>query len=260
MSDLRIFADLAALERTPNGEPFFPKDRNYTSTRLGNKIVITGSQINEPQRLLEANIAELDQKRNYEAGAWVLTTSTQWTPGAGGVLQLNPIIGRLSFGDGSVTTPVEIDITNGATIQLPSGVAQLDAVLELPPPGTSPPAEQTITATIHRGFSSQVATRTFYGITAAGGGIVFGGRVPVGTKGVRVWGAVEDTANVANATLTFTPGGAGILWNYSQANMIAANNGGFRLGVPGGSLFWLLAVAADAAGPRPVSVEFEIGL
>jgi hypothetical protein len=173
-------------------------DRFYRSQKLGNKIEFTDQDVDRVVRILEPNIAELDVARNYEAGAWVLTlrSEVQLSPLNPAPNILNTAFARISFGDGSAFTPVDLDISQGASIQLPCGALQVD-IIQPQVPALSPfvlPPKQTITATVHRGFSSSPGTRTFY---FWANGLAFAGAVPVGAKNVTAWGGPFQPPSVA---------------------------------------------------------------
>lgn len=241
-----------------------PQQRFYNSTKLGNSIELGPDDLN-PVRILEPNIAELDRARNYEAGAWVLTCSTVVRAPSPLVTPVfNPLLARVSFGDGSASTIVELDVAQGSSIQFPCGALQVDIIQQLPPAGFVLPASQKVTATVHRGFSSAAGTRSFAIANSTAAPVVFTGPVPTGAKGMRGFGAgLTDAAHggIGGGTLALLPVvNAPVLIVYADTDIGSADADGQYLGVPGLAGQWRATVPASPAPPAPSLsiVEFLI--
>jgi hypothetical protein len=224
----------------------------YYSTQAGNiQTLVTPDDVNKPRRILQPNIGDVEPGKKWEAGAWVLTARTEADLDPA-LSIVNPLIARVALGDGSATTPVEIDIANGAAIQFPSGYLQVDLVLQQAPPGFITPPTQKVTATLHRGFSSSRASRSFYFTGPLA--LPVGNFVPSGAKEVRGYG----TALTGATTLFFFSGStlATVLASYTDVDLAAANIAGHGLNVPGAASSWALAGLA----PGLATIEFEISL
>jgi hypothetical protein len=141
-----------------------PVMQNYATIKYGNRVTIPGVIAGTGQTvpLLRADIREAHSGKSFEAGAWVLTLSTQIEFDGTPAPSCNPLIARVSMGDGAISQIIEVDIQRGAAFQIPSGSVQVDAFLEAPPFGFNIPATQTVFCQIHRGFSASKPTRTFY--------------------------------------------------------------------------------------------------
>lgn len=224
----------------------------YNSTQLGNiQTLETPTDVNKPRRILQPNIADVEAAKKWEAGAWVLTARTE--ADLDPTLSIvNPLIARVSLGDGSATTPVEIDIVNGAAIQFPCGYLQVDLVLQPAPAGFTTPPTQKVTATLHRGFSSSRGSRSFYFATPVA--LPVGNFVPAGAKEVRAFGGFLTAAT----TLFFFSGStlASLLQAYTDVDFAAANLAGHGLNVPAAASSWAISGGAPGLG----TVEFEISL
>lgn len=247
-------------EQIGKGEPFFPKDPRYTSQQLGNKQTLTPGDEGAAIRILSPNINELEAERRYEAGSWVLTCRTEVAEEAALVAVLNPLIARVSFGDGSAFTPVEIDVSNGASLQFPCGALQVDLILapEGIPANTKTPDSQEVTATLHRSFSSAKATRSFLLSNQTGAPASFEGRIPSAVAGVRGYGLPLAGPGGSLQLLTTSGTGGIVLVTYNAAQMAAASAGGFYLGVPALATQWI-ATLASVLQPL-ASLEFLISL
>lgn len=209
-----------------------PALQNYNTIKYGNQVTIPGALAGSGQavQLLRADIREAHPSKVYEAGAWVLTLSTD--PVFAGVAppSCNPLIARVALGDGAVHQIIEVDIQRGAAFQIPSGSVQIDAILESPPAGFNVPATQIVTCQIHRGFSSAKPTRTFFAADP-GGALALALPVPPMSKLFNAFGVGPVTAA---ATYSFRAGGGGLssLEGYVGTDILAANKLGTGILVP----------------------------
>lgn len=209
-----------------------PVLQNYNTIKYGNQVTIPGAIAGTPQTipLLRADIREANPGRAFEAGAWVLTLSTEAVFEGVPPPSCNPLLARIALGDGAVHQIIEVDIQKGVAFQIPAGSVQVDAFLEAPPGGFSVPDTQQVTCQIHRGFSSAKPTRTFFAADP-GGALALALRVPPMS---RLFNAFGVGPVLAAASYTFRAGGGGLssLETYIGTDLFAAAKLGTGICVP----------------------------
>lgn len=209
-----------------------PVLQNYNTIKYGNQVAIPGAIAGTPQTipLLRADIREANPGRVYEAGAWVLTLSTEIEFAGTPAPSCNPLIARIALGDGAVHQIIEVDIQKGTAFQIPAGSVQVDAFIESPPSGFHVPATQQVTCQIHRGFSSAKPTRTFFA-AEPGGALALSLLIPPMSKLFNAFGVGPV---LAAANYTFRAGGGALasLETYIGTDLLAAAKLGTGISVP----------------------------
>lgn len=232
-----------------------PNLKNYRGIVCGTQETIpqnfagTGKSVS----ILRADLGALHPGKAFEAGAWVVTLQTEVTfaPGA----QCNPLIGRISMGDGAQAQVVEVDIGRGACFQVPCGTIEVSARLDAPPAGFVAPTSQIVRVGVHRGFSSAPITRTFYFVSGAAP-VAANILVPPQSIYLNAFGvAAEDPA----ALLQFNTGVGALLPAYSGAQARAAANMGTGLAIPMGALALGIVLPVTAA-PTLNMIQFGLRL
>lgn len=235
-----------------------PVLQNYNTIKYGNQVTIPGAIAGSPQTipLLRADIREANPGRCYEAGAWVLTLSTEAEFAGVPPPSCNPLVARIALGDGAVHQIIEVDIQRGAAFQIPAGSVQVDAFLEGPPAGFSVPTTQQVTCQIHRGFSSAKPTRTIFAADP-GGALALAIPVPPMSRTFNAFGVGPV---LAAATYTFRAGGGGLssLETYIGTDILAANKLGTGILVPKAAQS--VSITLPAAGGALALYQFTIDI
>jgi hypothetical protein len=158
-------------------------------------------------------------------------------------------------GDGAIAQTFEVDISRGASFQVPCGAVQIDARLDAAIAPNVVPDTQTILCSVHRGFSSVRPKRSFYQLVTAGAGVATVIILPNQAERMRVWGTESQ---LGTSTYLFVGGGGVFLGGFTGAEVKTAMLASGAVPVPSGA--FAVAWATLHGVPGVQILEFDIGV